>query len=1024
MELVGSTVDQRVTRIAGRVEEQRLLGEAIRGASGRSPCAVFVHGEAGVGKTRLVRQVCADAELRGFTTLWGRCVHFGAASSSYLPIISALERWLASAPAAERDRLLGEMGALEELLPSLGGSTSVESGGRPLSILDTAIDKISLRRPTILVIDDMQWADVTSLDVLAYLVTGFRGQRLALLTTYRDEGLDDGHPLHGWLADMLRTPMVTDLALQRMSLDETEQQISLLTGTTPSRGLLDDVMAQSRGNSYLTELLVRDVGPDSKSLPRGLPDALRAALLAAWHRLNPSTRDVVRMLAVGGRPLVFDDLERVLAGNGVDARAAAVALSEAIKAGVVQTDSSGEFWFRHPLLAEVLCDTLLPGEAKPLHALFADALAAGNVGGHKLRADLALHCERADRVDDAFGHYLAAAEQAQRVHGFPEQMRALLRAAKLWGVVCPATRTAAGAESEPRLWSDVASVARSASDADQAFAAIDHARGLIDETTEPLVASRVCQLWGEMATFAGRVAEQPIESFQEAVSLAAEFPDSIEYVRALAALSEAQAWSGQHEPAVRNAQAAVAAADRSGELRTRSLALQARSLAHIDEPSGVADAEEAYRLAMESGDRRHIATACITRANYYEERGQPRRAADLYLDSVRSSFGSKAGVEMFHAAYGAYYLLMLGELPAARAMLREPLAARATGSAGLQAREVAAQVALRQGRIEEAEGHLLRAREIAPDFEHHAGLHGPSAYAEYLVAIEKPREALDLLLREIEAHGRAEPRYADMLLTYGAHAAADMAEAARDADGAGSGAGGSDDADGAHGSDGAGGAGGAGPAPTAESLLEQLVVLRRSLPREPFERHDDGDLVQPAVRAFYEAERARCLGDKAGLPDLWLAAARACAAGEMAWHEAIAWHRHAQALLSAGAGRAQVVAALRAAHQIALRIEAEPLRRAVEGLAVSARISLALPVVPAQGAPHPGLRGLPALTRREMEVLGHLVAGRSYTEIASALYISDKTVSVHVSNLLRKTGSTNRVEAAELARRHGLHAAE
>ena len=998
---MGSTVEMRATRIAGRVAEQRLLGAAIQGASNGTPCAVFVHGEAGVGKTRLVSQACADAEARGFTTLWGRCVHFGAALSSFLPIISALERWLASAPEEERQWLLSEVVGLEELLPSLGGATQAESGGRPLPIIETAIDKIALRRPTILVIDDVQWADATSLDVLAYLITGFRGQRLALLTTHRDEELGDGHLLHGWLADMLRTPMVTDLPLQRMSYDETEQQIISLTGTTPSRGLLADVMAKSRGNSYLSELLVRGVSPDAMRLPQGLPDALRAALLAAWHRLSNPTRHVVQLLAVGGRPLVFADLERVLSANGVDYLAAARALSEAIKAGVVQTDSSGEFWFRHPLLAEVLCDTLLPGEEKPLHALFAEALSAdvlsaGNGCGHKLRADLALHCERADLFDDAFGHYLAAAKEAERVHGYPEQMHALLRAATLWDVVAPEARSAAGAESEARLWSDVAFVARTAGDADQAFAAIDRARTLIEPRTAPLVASWVCQLWGQMATFAGRMVEDPVESFEEAVSLAVEFPDSVEYAQALAALAGAQAWAGDHEAAVRTAEAAVAAADRCGELQTRCLALQARSFAHINEPSGVADAEEAYRLAVQSGDRGHIAIACIARANYFEEHGQIRKAAELYQDSLQAGTGGKAGVEVLHAAYAAYYLMMLGELPRARDMLREPLASRATGLAGQQARQIAAQVALRQGKREQAEAHLLRAREIAPNFEQLVGLHGLSTYAEYLTSVDRPREALELLLREMKPHGQAEPRYADELLAYGAHAAADLATQARDArDFAG--------------------------AREAVSLLEQLVELRASVPRTPFEPYDEHDLVQPAVQAYFDAEKARCLDQRERLADLWLQAAHACGAEEMRWHEAVAWHRHAQALMNDRGDRTLIASALRSAHDIAVRIEAEPLRRAAEELAASARISLAPIVVPSQGT---ATDGLSALTRREREVLGHLVAGRTYTEIARTLYISDKTVSVHVSNLLRKTGTTNRIEAAEFARRHGLGAVD
>lgn len=977
------------------MEEQRLLGDAIREASTGSPCAVFVHGEAGVGKTRLVTQVCADAAAGGYTVLWGRCVRFGAASSSYLPLISALERWLATATLEESRRLLDEVPALDELLPSLGGGLPVDTGGRLLSVIDAALDKIALRQPTVLVVDDAQWADVTSLDVLAYLVTGFRGQRLALLTTYRDDQLEEGHPLHGWLADMLRVPLVEDLSLGRMSYDETEEQVRLLTGRPPSRGLLGDVMAKSRGNSYLTELLVRNVRPDATQLPPGLPDALRSALLAAWHRLGDRTRDVLRILAVGGRPMVFADLERVLLARGIDARATAQALSEAIKAGVVHADSSGEFWFRHPLLAEVLTDTLLPGEEKPLHALFVRALSTGDGHGPRLSADLALHCERAGLLDEAFGHYLAAAKEADRMHGYPEQVRALERAATLWGKVSPEARDAADASSQAGLWADVAFVARAAGDADQAFAAIEQAVALANPEREPLIASRVFHLWGELACFAGRIAVSATESFSTAVALAADFPDSAEYARALAALSEAQTWAGDPESAARTAEEAVAAAARCGDLTTRSVALQARSFAHIDEARGVADADEAYRLAVESGDPGYIATACITRGNYVEEHGQLRMAADLYRDSLRNGADGKTGVELLLADYAAYYLMMLGELTAAREMLRLPLASRATGSAGLQARLVAMQLALRQGRPDEAEGHLLRAREIAPDFVKQVGMHGVSAYAEYLTSTGRAAEALEMLIHELEPHGKGEPRYADELLTYGAHAAAQTATSARDR---------------------------ADPerARRAVSLLDELVAARGRVRRTRFERYDDADLVQPAREAFFEAERARCHDERPRQVELWLAAAEACAAAEMRWHEGVAWYRHAQALARSRGARAEIGAALRAARDFAVRTRAEPLLRAVEAMAVSARISLAPPVVPEQ--PTAG-NGLARLTPRELEVLAHLVAGRSYTEIGRSLFISDKTVSVHVSNLLRKTGTSNRIEAAAFARRHGLGAA-
>src|SRR3954454_25371862 len=98
---VGEPAVGRPPLVAGRVEEQRILGAAIQGAAEGLPCAVFVHGEAGVGKTRLVRRICDDAIGRGFAVLWGQCVHFGSLDSPYLPLVSALKGWVEAAAPQE-----------------------------------------------------------------------------------------------------------------------------------------------------------------------------------------------------------------------------------------------------------------------------------------------------------------------------------------------------------------------------------------------------------------------------------------------------------------------------------------------------------------------------------------------------------------------------------------------------------------------------------------------------------------------------------------------------------------------------------------------------------------------------------------------------------------------------------------------------------------------------------------------------------------------------------------------------------
>jgi DNA-binding CsgD family transcriptional regulator len=180
------------------------------------------------------------------------------------------------------------------------------------------------------------------------------------------------------------------------------------------------------------------------------------------------------------------------------------------------------------------------------------------------------------------------------------------------------------------------------------------------------------------------------------------------------------------------------------------------------------------------------------------------------------------------------------------------------------------------------------------------------------------------------------------------------------------------------------------------------------------------DPVLAAWRALREAELARF----DGLPveaDRWAVAVRCCHDAALGWEKATATARWCAALMDAGAERERVAGPLREAHAFATSEGADRLRAWLERLAVTARVTLTapdVPSVPAQRAAHHDGR-LAGLTPREREVLGHLVAGHTYAEIGHALFISEKTVSVHVSNLLRKTGTSSRQEVAALALRLG-----
>ncbi len=165
--------------------------------------------------------------------------------------------------------------------------------------------------------------------------------------------------------------------------------------------------------------------------------------------------------------------------------------------------------------------------------------------------------------------------------------------------------------------------------------------------------------------------------------------------------------------------------------------------------------------------------------------------------------------------------------------------------------------------------------------------------------------------------------------------------------------------------------------------------------------------------ALYAAETARARHDR-DESARWRLAAELLD-GVLPWDAAYATARAGEAVLVRGGGsREEAAALLRRAHSLAEELRAEPVLREVVALARSARIPLV--EVGARGPVRTADHPLAGLTAREREVLEHVVAGRTYGEIARDLFVSEKTVSSHVSNLLRKTGAANRVELAQLAR--------
>jgi hypothetical protein len=172
--------------------------------------------------------------------LWASCLPLTSMTVPFLPLASALRTW-----AADRD----------VPVPALGGAGDSPTG------FDAWLDELGRQRPVQLVIDDLQWADQSTLDVLMYVVAGLAGRRLAVMATVRTG--EEGGPLRKWLADVRRLPGVGDLRLDRLDRAATAEQLAGLLGGPPHETLVDQVYARSDGTAYLTTLLARGLPPDA-----------------------------------------------------------------------------------------------------------------------------------------------------------------------------------------------------------------------------------------------------------------------------------------------------------------------------------------------------------------------------------------------------------------------------------------------------------------------------------------------------------------------------------------------------------------------------------------------------------------------------------------------------------------------------------------------------------------------------------------------------------------------------------------
>jgi DNA-binding CsgD family transcriptional regulator len=944
---------------AGEVAE--IVGLAHQAAGGRAG-ALLVSGEAGVGKTALLREACSQvSEVADL--LWAACLPLTSLAVPFLPLKSALREWSQ---------------ARDIPVPAFVGPNRTEPGDMP-EVFDAWLSATCRRRPLLFVVDDLHWADQSSLDVLMYVLAGPADRRLAVVTTTRTSELGEGHPLRRWLADVRRLPGVSELQLGALDRAATAEQIAGLLGGPAHTTLVDAVFARSRGNAYLTTLLVRGLPPDATTLPPHLPTDLEDAVARAWRGLSVPCRQLTALIAVGGRPRQANQLGEVAATVGVTGELTPM-LREAVDAGVLAVGADQSYWFVHPLLAEVLEGSLLPEQRRAWHAAFAATLEPV-LGLNEMRIDdvvaLADHHHRAGHPAQAYRWALRGAEAAERVGGAAEMLRLLRRALQLWGDVPDADVTRLDLLQRIRV------AAERAGEQQEELAAVDQLLTLVDREHHALLVAELLVRRMQLRLSTGREFAG-LDDVRDAVRVSSAYPPSWQYAFAMAELAHAELWHAV--PSGRaDAEQAVRLARACGSAKALSYALTAHVMARclVNDTSGLADAYEAQTAAAEARDFWAFVHATLWAGNCLDV--FTSRTVTEYWGQSRQRMVSLRAPHCYVAllsANEAAGLLLNGQWRACLERLRVALGSTPGPMADVLARLTAALLSCWQGRQAEAQTHLTRAEEIFAEQSAFLAFEFDAVRAELAVANRDTERAVQCALQG--AALQPPPTMCERLLPLAARALADAVQPTRDR----------------------------GDDPSA--LLSRLVELQQQFPQVI---SDPGpgpvyDAQLRGMQAWYEAELLRAQADPRAA-HTWRRAAEALAAGQLPWDEAYAWWRTAEAALHDRETGGLAVTALRHAHQLAVELEAVPLRTELQALARSARISLTTPeAVPIQSA-----AALPTLTSREREILSYVIAGSTYAEIARDLVISEKTVSAHVSNLLRKTGTTNRIQLAQLARR-------
>jgi DNA-binding SARP family transcriptional activator len=418
------------TALVGRDAQLEELGRRWQGARAGHRRIAVLAGEPGIGKTRLAAEFCRRAYAEGATVLLGRC--YEESLVPYQPFVEALGHYAAG---RRLDELWLEPGAQREilarLLPEIAAHapepvvrSSTDDPGRERFLLFDAVAsllrKVSAANPLILVLDDLHWADASTLLMLRHVARCSERWPLLILGTYRESEVDEAHPLAQALAELRRARALDRLTIDGLGEEEVAALISAATGREVPVTFTRSILDRTEGNPFFVEEILREIAEEDDwvaALARvGVPETVNDVLLRRLRRLDDACRQLLTLAAVSGREFALDVLART---SDMTADQIAERLEQAIAARVINESpgSIGRYSFAHALIREAIYEQLSHTRRAQLHRQVGEAIEVASAGALERQASaLAYHFSAAGDVTKAYEFHARAAAGARHVY--------------------------------------------------------------------------------------------------------------------------------------------------------------------------------------------------------------------------------------------------------------------------------------------------------------------------------------------------------------------------------------------------------------------------------------------------------------------------------------------------------------------------------------------------------------------------------------------------------------------------------